>query len=217
MEKQGQCRMAVCMYMVPIYQWKKIILQRSAPCVFYDDMVHWTDHGVCFRSSDVYWAKPGGGLGVPDCIHRNGKYYLYFCMGEGIEGVAVSDYPWGPFLNPQPIEGANRDSIDPAIFVDEDGQAYYYWGQFHLRGARMNEDMLTLDPQSIDRCIIDEKWHGFHEGSSMRKRNGLYYLVYADISRGRPACLGYSVSKSPLGPFEKRKIQMRRSFRTVQI
>ncbi len=165
------------------------------------DMIHWTDHGVCFRSCDVPWAEEGAELYAPDCIYRDGKYYLYFCMRGNIEGVAVSDHPWGPFKDPVPIYGADRDGIDPAVFIDDDGQAYYYWGQFHLRGAKLNSDMRTLDLSSIRRNLIDEKRHGFHEGSSMRKRNGLYYLVYTDISRGRPTCLGYAVSESPLGPF----------------
>lgn len=171
-----------------------------------DDMIHWTDHGVAFRSADVPWAEEGSMLYAPDCIHRAGKYYLYFCMNNAIEGVAESDNPWGPFTRPTPIEHADGDSIDPAIFVDDDGQAYYYWGQFSLRGARMNGDMRTLDAASINRRVIDEKRHGFHEGASMRKRNGLYYLVYTDITRGRATCMGYAVSKSPLGPFEYRGI-----------
>lgn len=170
------------------------------------DMIHWVDHGVAFRSSDVPWAKEGSLLYAPDCIHRDGKYYLYFCMNNAVEGVAVSDNPWGPFTDPTPILHADGDSIDPAIFIDDDGQAYYYWGQFHLRGAKMNADMRTLDETTINRRLIDEKRHGFHEGASVRKRGGLYYLVFTDITRGRATCLGYAVSKSPLGPFEYKGI-----------
>ena len=171
-----------------------------------DDMVHWTDHGVIFRCSDIPWAEPGGKLFAPDCIHRDGKYYLYFCLSNDAEGVAVADHPWGPFTDPKPIDIANGDGIDPAIFVDDDGQAYYYWGQYSLRAARMNSDMHTLDAASINRALIDEKRHGFHEGASVRKRNGLYYLVFSDITRGRPTCLGYAVSTNPLGPFEYKGI-----------
>ena len=66
--------------------------------------------------------------------------------------------------------------------------------------------MHTLDISSIRHGLIDEKRHGSHEGASVRKRNGLYYLVFSDITRGRPTCLGYAVSKSPLGPFEYKGI-----------
>lgn len=171
-----------------------------------DDLIHWVDHGVAFRSADVPWAPEGSALYAPDCIHRDGKYYLYFCMNNAIEGVAVSDSPAGPFTDPSPILHADGDSIDPAVFIDDDGQAYYYWGQFSLRGAKLNKDMRTLDESTISRRVIDEKRHGFHEGASMRKRGDLYYLVFTDITRGRATSLGYAVSKSPLGPFEYKGI-----------
>ena len=171
-----------------------------------DDMVHWIDHGISFRVSDIPWAETGCSLFAPDCIHRDGKYYLYFCLSNNAEGVAVADQPWGPFTNPQPIHIANGDSIDPAIFIDDDGQAYYYWGQYSLRAGKLKGDMCTLEEDSITRCLIDEKRHGFHEGSSVRKRNGLYYLVFTDITRGRATCLGYAISQNPLGPFEYKGI-----------
>lgn len=171
-----------------------------------DNMIDWVDHGVCFESKDVPFADSKLELFAPDCIYRDGKYYLYFCMKTGVEGVAVSDTPWGPFTDPTPIEGAHKDSIDPSVFIDDDGQAYYFWGQFHLRGAKLNADMRTLDLSTLNTNIIDEKRYGFHEGSSLRKVNGLYYMVYADISRGKANCLGYAVAESPLGPYEYKGI-----------
>lgn len=171
-----------------------------------ENMVDWIDHGVCLESKDIPFADPERELYAPDCIYRDGKYYLYFCMNGGIEGVAVSETPYGPFSDVAPIEGANGDGIDPAVFVDEDGQAYYYWGQFHLRGAKLNEDMKSLDLTTLQTNLIDEKRHGFHEGSSMRKANGWYYLTYTDISRGKATCIGYAMARSPLGPFEYKGI-----------
>ena len=53
--------------------------------------------------------------------------------------------------------------------------------------------------------ILTEDRDGFHEGISIRKRNGIYYLVYADSSRGRPTCLGYAMSDKPLGPLYEKK------------
>jgi len=40
----------------------------------------------------------------------------------------------------------------------------------------------------------------------MRKHGDTYYLVYADMERGKPTALGYATSKSPLGPFIYRGI-----------
>lgn len=142
-------------------------------------------------------------LFAPDCLERNGKYYLYFCMPDDSEGVAVSDKPEGPFkvVTQLPIGG-----IDPAIFIDDDGQAYLYWGQLFSHGVKLNEDMASLDREAIVDNLVTEEEHFFHEGSSMRKIGDTYYYVYADMERGKPTSLGYSTSKSPLGPFTYRGI-----------
>jgi hypothetical protein len=138
-------------------------------------------------------------LFAPDCLFRDGRYYLYFCMPDDSEGVAVSDKPEGPFRNPVrfPCGG-----IDPAIFIDDDGQAYYYWGQLFSHGVRLHEDMVSFDPEAVVDDLVTEEAHFFHEGSSMRKIGGRYYYLYADMQRGKPTSLGYSTSDSPLGPFE---------------
>lgn len=137
-------------------------------------------------------------LYAPDAIEKDGKYYLYFCMSDDSEGVAVSDKPTGPFKSAVklPISG-----IDPAVFVDDDGAAYYYWGQFSANAAKLTPDMMSLDESTIVEGIVTEQKHHFHEGSSVRKRGDTYYYVFADTSRGSPTCLGYATSKSPLGPF----------------
>ena len=166
----------------------------------------WTDHGVSFqnRSEDgqVYWRR-GKRLYAPDAIHKDGCYYLYFCGSGGYEGVAAAGRPEGPFADVSPMAVADGDGIDPAVFVDEDGSAYYLWGQYELRGAKLKDDMRTIDTATINRCLLSEPEHGFHEGASLRKRNGKYYLVYCDTSRGKATCLSYAVSDHPLGPYKK--------------
>ena len=143
-------------------------------------------------------------LFAPDCCEKNGKYYLYFCMSDYTEGVAVSENPQGSFRDPVRLPCGG---IDPAVFVDDDGKVYYYWGQFRANGVRLNDDMTSFDESSVVERIVTEEEHGFHEGSSMRKRNGIYYYVYPCIFRkGRPTCLAYATSKSPLGPFTYRGI-----------
>lgn len=142
-------------------------------------------------------------LYAPDCIHKDGKYYLYFCMADDSEGVAVSERPEGPFTNPVQLPCGG---IDPAIFIDDDGQAYYYWGQIFSHGVRLNEDMTSFDPEGVKDNLVTEEEHFFHEGSSMRKIGDTYYYVYADMERGKPTSLGYATGKSPLGPFTYRGI-----------
>jgi hypothetical protein len=88
-----------------------------------------TDHGVALRLEDVPWADRQ--FWAPDAAHANGRYYLYFPARDkaGVFriGVATSVKPSGPFQpEPRPIEGAF--SIDPAVYRDDDGAFYLYFG-----------------------------------------------------------------------------------------
>ncbi len=147
--------------------------------------------------------KEPNNLYAPDAIHRNGKYYLYFCLSDFSEGVAVSENPEGPF---EEVYHLRCGGIDPAVFIDDDGQAYYFWGQFRASGARLKNNMTELEEHSIVRNIVTEETHGFHEGSSIRKRNGIYYFVYPCIWRDKPTAMAYATSRHPLGPYEYRGI-----------
>ena len=145
-------------------------------------------------------------LYAPDCIYRDGKYYLYYCLAGGgeDEGVAVSSSPYGPFKNGQVMEGIS--GIDPSVFIDDDGQAYLFWGQWHVRGAKLSKDMLSIEGAVHDSLLTYKKDY-FNEGSSVRKRNGIYYLVYGGHSRhGESNCatLEYATATSPLGPYTYR-------------
>ena len=157
------------------------------------DLQNWT---ICPRTFE--WE---GTLYAPDLIYKDGTYYLYFDPMQGGEYVAEGKSPTGPFLNTTLIEGPQQ--IDPNIFIDDDGQAYYFWGQFSGKGAKMNPDMKTLDLSTMVDGLVTEKEHNFHEGSYVIKRGKCYYYTYADIGRnGRPTCIGYSMATSPLGPYE---------------
>ena len=178
-------------------------------CYSTTDMQNWTDHGMILSWDSFTWGKEDSAW-ASQCIERNGKFYYYVTLenksggGRGI-GVAVADSPTGPFKDAigKPLCGPNWDYIDPTVFIDDDGQAYYFWGQFSGKGAKMNPDMKTLDWSTYRDGIVTEAEHGFHEGSYVVKRGEFYYYIYADISRNhRPTCIGYSMSKSPLGPYE---------------
>lgn len=88
-----------------------------------------TDHGVALSIKDIPWA--GRQLWAPDAAYKNGTYYLYFPVKDKNDvfriGVATSKNPAGPFkAEPKPIEGSL--SIDPAVFTDDDGSTYMYFG-----------------------------------------------------------------------------------------
>ena len=138
-------------------------------------------------------------LFAPDCICHNGKYYLYFCLSDNREGVAVAECPEGPFADPVQLPCGG---IDPAVFVDDDGKAYYYWGQVFSHGVRLNADMISFQPEEAVDHLLTEEAHFFHEGSSVRMIGDTYYYVFTDVERGKPTALGYATGKSPLGPFQ---------------
>lgn len=170
------------------------------------DLLAWQEHKPGFDAGVAVDFAEIEQMPAVDCAEKDGKYYYYF-TADGRQCVAFSDRPEGPFLRAKPIEGTDFPSCgDPAVFVDDDGSAYLYWGQFALRGCRLKEKMYELDETTLDTMLITEDEHGFHEGSSMRKRGDTYYLIYCDTDRGAASCLSYAVSKSPLGPFEKRGV-----------
>lgn len=147
-------------------------------------------------------------LYAPDCIYKDGKYYLYYCLaGNGEdEGVAVSSSPYGPFRDGKVMEGIS--GIDPSVFIDDDGQAYLFWGQWHAQGAKLSKDMLSIEG-AVHDSLLTYKTHFFNEGSSVRKRNGIYYLVYGSHSRhGESNCatLDYATATHPLGPYTYRGV-----------
>lgn len=87
------------------------------------------DHGEALHVKDVPWASKQ--MWAPDAAYRDGKYYLFFPARDHEDvfriGVAIGDRPEGPFTaEPDYIPGSF--SIDPAVFIDEDGQAYMYFG-----------------------------------------------------------------------------------------
>lgn len=171
------------------------------------DLKHWTDHGEIVRASQVPWGRPEGGfMWAPDCAYRNGKYYFYFPHPSESNvspswkiGVAVSDKPDRDFrVLDQPMAGVGGwDMIDPAVFVDDDGQAYFYYGGgSNCYGAPLNDDMISLkEPLRKMEGITD-----FHEAAWVHKYNGRYYLSYADNNRDANR-MQYAIGDTPLGPW----------------
>lgn len=141
-------------------------------------------------------------LFAPDCAYKNGTYYLYYCSPKKLtEGVAKSKSPLGPFTAGKEIKGPKQ--IDPAVLVDDDGQAYYYWGQGKPKVAKLKANMIEIDTSTITFPLDKAGNKAFHEGSSIRKIGDWYYFVFADDSRNnRPTCLGYAIGKSAMGPFQ---------------
>jgi len=171
------------------------------------DLIHWEVTPDAFASSGTNDQVPYSDdiLYAPDCQYKDGTYYLYYCLASAVntEGVATSASPLGPFRNGKIMDLNGINQIDPCVFIDDDGQGYYIWGQFSAKMAKLKPNMVEIDKSTIREGIVTEKEHFFHEGGYMVKRNGIYYFIYAHMGRaGMPTCIGYATSGSPMGPFK---------------
>lgn len=115
-----------------------------------NDMVNWQDHGCPLTQCDFAWADDRAW--APQCIERNGKFYLYIPVHSKISGgmaigVAVSDKVEGPYkdaLGKPLYEDGKWDHIDPTVWIDDDGQAYIAWGNPKYYSAKLSEDMIHI-------------------------------------------------------------------------
>lgn len=184
------------------------------------DMVNWTDHGSPLAIESFEWADDRAW--AAQCIERNGKFYWYVCLHSKLSGamaigVAVGDTPVGPFKDAigKPLCDGSWDYIDPTVFIDDDGQAYLYWGNPQIYYAKLNEDMVSLKGEvgkieqteesfgapAPEKRIKDKKYKKqYTEGPWFYKRSGKYYLLYA--AGGVPEHIAYSMSDGPLGPWK---------------
>ncbi|WP_308799624.1 glycoside hydrolase family 43 protein [Streptomyces sp. UH6] len=179
------------------------------------DMTNWTDHGSPMSLATFSWASADAWAG--QVVARNGKFYWYAPMknratGRMAIGVAVADSPTGPFRDALGGPLVENGEIDPTVFIDDNGQAYLYWGNPNLWYVRLNADMTSYSGAST-RIPLTTQGFGtrtgnterptlYEEGPWVHKRNGLYYLVFA------AACcsefIAYSTAPGPTGPWTYR-------------
>ena len=175
-------------------------------CFSSTDLVHWTEHPIPLTGRDFSWAT--GGAYAPKVIARDGRFYFYAPVthasipGRAI-GVAVSDSPIGPFgdargsaLITGEMTNATEEfvNIDPAVLIDDDGQAYLFWGKSECFYSRLKANMVELDGE-----ITPIEFPGFAEGSHLHKRDGWYYFSYG---YQMPEKVAYAMSRSLDGPWE---------------
>lgn len=181
------------------------------------DMVNWKEYPVPLSVKDFKWARHHAW--AAHVIEKDGKFYWYVTVfhdsipGFSV-GVAVADRPEGPFkdalghalitndMTEAPFQigdSANMrdmdwDDIDPAAFIDDDGQAYIFWGNTTCHYAKLKDNMIELDGP-IDTIGLP----GFTEAPWVHKRGEWYYLSYA---YGFPEKTAYAMSTSITGPWE---------------
>jgi hypothetical protein len=178
------------------------------------DMVSWKDHGACLKLGTFKWATCCAWAG--QCIYRNGKFYWYVPVSTSTAfgiGVAVSDNPEGPYTdalgkalidNTMTTKNSSTwEIIDPTVFIDDDGQAYLYWGNSRCHYVKLKSNMTE-----IDGAIKLVSLTNYTEAPWLTKKNGTYYLAYAgswyDADNNWYEVINYCTSTSPTGPWKYR-------------
>ena len=181
-------------------------------CFSSADMVTWTEHKpIPMNIKTFSWAKDDAW--ASQVIERGGKFYWYAAMehatipGKSI-GVAVSDSPTGPFIDARGTALVTNDmtkamkhlwdDIDPTVMIDDDGQAWLFWGNGICYYSKLKKNMTELDGQ-IKTISLPH----YTEAPWIHKRNGWYYLSYAS---GFPEKITYAMSRNIEGPWVYKSI-----------
>ncbi len=168
-----------------------------------EDLQTWVDRGIILDAKDVSWGSTQSW--APAIQEKDGTFYFYFCMNQNI-GVATSSSPTGPFvdaLGHPLVEG----HIDPDVFIDDDGQAYLYYGQHTPRVRKLAPDMVSFAGEEVALPTAN-----FREGVYVFKRNEVYYMMGSENdARDAAYQVSYSMGTSPLGPFTKQEVILQQS------
>jgi hypothetical protein len=193
-------------------------------CYSSTDMVNWTDRGVICSYQAFNWSR--GDAWAGQCVFRNGKYFYYLPVnqknGGNAIGVAVSDSPTGPFkdaLGAPLLTGYGF--IDPTVFIDDDGQAYLYWGNPNLWYVKLNPDMLSYDLKvgvvkvpltkesfqlRTQQADMTFAWASSLDGTSSYSLRGpgnkFYWFVGATEQASNRKVIGVGVGDRAIGPFK---------------
>lgn len=171
------------------------------------DFVHWTP-------TNITWPNTPSQKWAPSVLYKNGKYYMYSQV-PCVVYVATAPTPLGPWTNPiaggNPLVPNNMPSgtciLDGEIFIDDDGQAYLYYGCWWTPTVlKLNKDLISYDPSTILKFYGDKAPKGTVQGCMeapyMLKHNGKYYYMYSnDQCFDSTYKVEYSVGDSPLGPW----------------
>ena len=177
-----------------------------------DDLVNWQDYGPVASLDDFKYYDGNNGAWAEQVVEANGSYYMYCPIhGHGI-GVLTADHPYGPFHDPlgEPLvwQKEHWNDIDPTVWIDDDGQAYMYWGNPELYSVKLGKDMISLAGPIVKHPKIED----YQEGPWFWKHDGHYYMAFA--STCCPEGIGYAMSDGPEGPWEYKGHIMDHTVRT---
>lgn len=192
-----------------------------------DDLVNWTDHGEIHVAGSEGAAKWATQSWAPAIVHKvvggKDKFFLYFANNASNIGVLTSDSPTGPWIDPvgQPLITRQTPGVadvtwlfDPAVFVDDDGQGYIYFGGGVPQGQdampntarvmKLGADMISVVGEAE---VIPAPY--MFENSGINKVGNKYYYTYCsnffagtrEAGSPPPGEIAYMTSDSPMGPW----------------
>ena len=126
------------------------------------------------------------GSGLLASGHVAAQETIRFAVTD-IDGLEELQRDMGPFKDAlgKPLVAKAEypcQSIDPMVFIDDDGAAYLYFGQGKCMAVKLNDDMISFDHQAAK--AIQPK--GYNEGSFVFKRKGVYYLSWSEFDTRDP-------------------------------
>lgn len=214
-----------------------------------DDMVNWVDHGevpVAGTGGIAPWAGRSWAPAAvarevenPETGEMEEKVFLYFCNGAAGTAVLMGDSPLGPWRDVRSEAGYTGNDrmlisqgnpiefksgmwlFDPEVFVDDDGQAYLYFGGNTIGDApehprstavvKLRDNMyeVACGGEGEEDCADAVRYidaPGMFEASSMMKHDGKYYYTYSSnfgisYEEGRypsPGSIPYMVTDDPM-------------------
>ena len=178
-------------------------------CFATTDMKHFWEYNTPMRASDFAWGTQNAAW-AGQVVERNGKFYWYTSSNTTGIGVGVADRPEGPYkdaLGRALLTNANSPgmthswrTIDPSVFIDDDGQAWLFWGNGAAWVCKLNADMISYDATFGTKMvsITGSMDFPFTEAPWVHKKDGLYYLSFA---AGFPERISYAVATTPAGPY----------------
>ena len=171
------------------------------------DFRNWRNVTMNWPTTEVVWA--------PDVVQQpDGSYRYYYCTPCEVR-VGESNSPIGPWKNRLDSSDAvlvpdrfvhNAITLDPQLFVDEDGSEYLYFGTWGIyKGFGCGVAKLSSDGKSFtDKKLIENtEIKDFFEAPYVFKKDGIYYFTYSSGScHDDTYRVQYAVSTSgPMGPY----------------
>ncbi len=205
------------------------IVRTDSSCFLYATIDPWgADRLAVFETADFLRFEPrqinwptkaacssptsgGAMVWAPSVVQApDGLFYMYVSVGSEI-WAGVSPHPLGPWKNAKSgnepfIPGdlyPGYHMIDAECFIDEDGQAYLYWGSGlnwvngKCFAAKLRPDMVSFYDPPKDITPPD-----YFEAPFMMKRRGVYYLMYSEGKAiDSTYNIRYATGPSPFGPW----------------